>query len=371
LADVPSTMKAAVFHGRQDLRIEEVPTPVPREGELLLRVRAAGVCGTDAAEWERGPNLYALAGPHPVTGHAGPLIPGHELAGEVVGWGTGVDGFPRGTLVACGAGFVTAEDDFTRSGRPQLSSSYATVGLQANGGFAQYCAVPARACLPVGDELPSDATALAQPMAIAVHATRRGRLRAGERIVVIGVGGIGAFVVASAVETGAIVMAIDLDPSRLEIAASLGAARVVSATSADEIDELRSTASAIDAIFEATGAASGMHLALMLAPPGCRIVVVGLQAAPREIDLRLLSQREHELLGSNAHHCDADLPEALRVLAARAEGWDDIAPIAIPLEEIVPEGLLPLVERRADHVKTLVDPWASASRSTDTAPTAA
>ena len=85
-------MKAAVYHGRRDLRIEEVPEPRPGPGELLLEVHSVGVCGTDAGEWEHGPFIYSVPGPHRVTGHTGPLIPGHELSGRVVEVGAGRGG---------------------------------------------------------------------------------------------------------------------------------------------------------------------------------------------------------------------------------------------------------------------------------------
>ena len=80
-------MRAAVYHGRGDIRVEQVPEPVPAADEILLEVHAVGVCGTDAAEWRDGPSIYAVPGPDPNTGHSGPLIPGHELSGRVVAVG--------------------------------------------------------------------------------------------------------------------------------------------------------------------------------------------------------------------------------------------------------------------------------------------
>ncbi len=362
-------MLAAVYHGTRDLRVEQVPAPAPRADELLLSVHAAGVCGTDAAEWGHGPRVYAspCGVPHPVTGHRGPLIPGHELAGHVVGRGRDVKGFPDGTLVACGAGYVVGDDRMARMGRPHLSGRYATVGLQTDGGFAQYCAVPARACIAVEGIRP-DTVALAQPMAIAVHAVRRGRLRAGERAVVVGAGGIGAFAVAAAVGLGASVVAVDLDPARLEVARRLGAAEAIAPRQAGDVLGAGAGGEPADLIVEATGSAVAWEMVAAKAPVGCRIVVAGLQDGPRPVDLRALSQREHELLGTNAHHGDVDLPRALDLLRERREGWGDVAPVAVPLSEIVPKALLPLAERRATAIKALVDPWASAARPTSTDP---
>lgn len=362
-------MRAVVYHGTRDLRVEEAPDPVPAAGELLLEVHAVGVCGTDAAEWQHGPTIYAVPGPHPVTGHVGPLIPGHELSGRVVQVGEGVDGFANGTLVACGAGYVTGPEEPATRDRPNLAASYATVGLQRHGGLAQYVAVPAEACLDVGSYgLGDDTAALAQPMAIAVHAFHRGRPQAGEAALVIGAGGIGAFLVYAASQFGLRVAVADISDERLEIASALGAGELLgSAEIPDPKQAIRDRGLDISIVYEVTGTDPGLRSALLVAARlGARVVLVGLHGQPREIDLRWITLREIELIGTNAHVCSSDLPEAARLLALRAEGWSDVAPTAFPLDMVVEEGILPIVERRPTRVKTLIDPWAVAPRPTVT-----
>lgn len=368
-------MKAAVYYGRRDLRIEEdVPVPEPGPGELLLEVHAVGICGTDAGEWDHGPVLYAVPGPHPVTGHAGPLIPGHELSGRVVAVGPGVDSFAPGATVACGGGFVARRDEHVERGRPALSPGYATIGLQRNGGLAQYVTVPAESCIDLGPYgIGDDAGALAQPMAIAVHSLRRGRPRSGEDALVIGAGGIGAFLIYAAAELGLRVAVAEVSAERLEIAARLGAARTIVAGGAGDLTAQLAEAGIEPAlVYEVTGTAAGLEAALAAAEPaGARIVLTGIHDRPRELDLRRVTLREVELIGANAHVWEVDLPEAVRLLASRREGWGDIAPVALPLEKLVEEGILPMVERRATRIKTLIDPWAETSRPTDTVPRAA
>ena len=85
-------MKAAVYYGPRDVRIEDWERPVPGDGEVLLKVTRSGMCGTDASEWKSGPIIFPLNKPHPVSGHMGPLILGHEFIGEIVELGTGVTG---------------------------------------------------------------------------------------------------------------------------------------------------------------------------------------------------------------------------------------------------------------------------------------
>jgi (R,R)-butanediol dehydrogenase/meso-butanediol dehydrogenase/diacetyl reductase len=364
-------VRAAVFYGQHDLRIEDVAVPEPTARELLLEVHAVGICGTDAGEWEHGPAIYAVPGPHPVTGHEGPLIPGHELSGRVVAVGAGAPSFEAGAIVACGAGFVHSDDARVRAGKPNLSSGYATVGLQRHGGLAQYVAVPAEICLDVRPHgLGEDAAALAQPMAIAVHSLRKGRPQPGEHAIVIGAGGIGAFLIYAGVDLGLRVTVADLSSERLEIAHALGAETTIGS---DEVADLPVALAARgiepSLVYEVTGTDSGLRSALAVAEPlGARIVLTGLHGQPRTIDLRRVTLREIELIGTNAHVCDVDLPEALRLLASRLDGWGDVAPEAFPLAELLDEGIVPIAERRARRIKTLIDPWADERRPTDTVP---
>jgi (R,R)-butanediol dehydrogenase/meso-butanediol dehydrogenase/diacetyl reductase len=362
-------MRAAVYHGKRDLRIEDMPEPPAGPDELVLEVHAAGVCGTDAAEWAGGPVGYAVPGPHPVTGHSGPLIPGHELSGRIVEIGAGVDGFEPGALVACGAGYVA--DGGSRDARPNLSSTYATVGLQRHGGLAQYVAVPAEICFDVGPYgLTDDTAALAQPMAIAVHTLRRSRPEAGEHALVIGAGGIGAFLTYAAADAGQRLTVADLSDERLAIASRLGAETLLHAGACRDLAaSLAARGIEPTVVYEVTGTEPGLRSALAAAgPAGARIVLTGLHEQPRAIDLRRVTLREIELIGTNAHVYEADLPEAVRILSTRSDGWADVAPEAFPLEDVLEHGIIPMVEGRAERIKTLVDPWAGARRPTDTLP---
>ena len=186
-------MRAAVCHGPRDIRIEEVPRPRPAPGEVLVRVHANGICGTDAAEFA-GPAMYPLHARHGLTGHQGPLIPGHEFAGTIAEIGDDVEGFAEGEAIVTGAALWCGECAQCRAGRTSICVHYATVGLHRDGGLAQFVRVPAHIVFraePFG--LSADAAVLTQPMAIAVHALRRGAPKAGEHVLVIGAGGIGAF----------------------------------------------------------------------------------------------------------------------------------------------------------------------------------
>lgn len=376
-------MRAARFHGLDDLRIEQVPVPAPGPGELLLRVLACGVCGSDAGELRRSAMIASLEIPHPASGHVGPVTLGHEFAGEVVAVGEGVadavgdgvasgagatgGGFPLGAVVACGAGVSNGGGPARRAGRTNLLPSYYTLGFHADGGLAEYVVAPASICFDVAPYgLTADTAALAQPMAIAVHAARRGRAVAGEQAVVLGAGGIGVNIAAALADWGVEVVVADLDPERLPIAAAAGAHHTVTAPELEDL--LAAEQISPDVVFEVSGSAAGLDTALAIAPRGGRIVPAGFQKQPYALDVKRLTMDERELIGTVAHVAGDDMPEALRLLAARAAGWADVAPLAIPLEQLLDEALLPLLEGRATRVKTLIDPHAREPRPARTGP---
>lgn len=360
-------MRAAVFHGQGDVRVETVADPVCGPGELLLEVAAVGICGTDAHEFRSGPHMFPIDAPHPVSGHVGPMIPGHELAGVVRRAGAGVTGFAPGDLVVSGAGISCGECVQCRRGRTNLCLAYSTIGLQQNGALAELVAVPAAICVNVeGTGLTPDAAALAQPMAIAVHAMRRGRLTDRDEAVILGAGGIGAFLTFAAAQTASTVAVFDLDADRLRIADDLGATHTGRIGEVDPAIALEQWGVEPTVVYEVSGTQAGLRSALNLRTKGARIVLVGLQGADYSLEARRFSLEEQELIGTNAHVCGTDLPEAVRLLALREQGWSDVAPRALSLGELVEEGLRPLAEGRSTRIKTLIDPRAERSRPTRT-----
>jgi (R,R)-butanediol dehydrogenase / meso-butanediol dehydrogenase / diacetyl reductase len=355
---LPDTMTAAVLHARGDLRFERVPVPAPAPGELLLEVTAVGVCGTDAAEWAHGPHQIPLHTPHPVTGHVGPMTLGHEFAGRVVDVGDGVDRAWLGRLVAsCGAAPCGACDACT-GGRSNVCRRYAGVGLHRPGALARYVATPVASCVDAGElGLGPEEAALVQPMSIAVHAARRGGVRPGDVAIVQGVGGVGAFLVGALVAAGARVVAVDLDRDRLEVAGELGAETLVRGGTDTAATEIAQTwGEGIPVFYEVTGSARGLALAVEIVPVGTTIVAVGIAKTPIEVDLGRVTVRELSLIGTNAMVRETDLPEAARLVAARAGRWGTVAPPALPFHDLVEGALAPIAAGRPPAIKTVILP---------------
>src|SRR4051812_35022207 len=215
-------MRAAVFHGPRDVRIEEVAEPgPPARGEVVLQVIRSAICGTDSSEWDHGPVLCRP-----------PVVLGHEFVGRVVDAGAEVDGIAVGDRVVSGAGISCGRCAWCRRGRTNLCAAYRTLGLQVDGGLAEYVTSPASICRVVPPGCDDDAAAMAQPLAVALHALSRVALQPDERVAVIGAGGIGSFLVAGAAYRAAdgAVTALDIDAQRLATAAALGADAAVDAS---------------------------------------------------------------------------------------------------------------------------------------------
>jgi len=342
-------MNAAVYHGQRDIRIDSVAEPgPPKSGHLVLEVIRAAICGTDSSEWDHGP---LLAQP--------PVVLGHEFVGRVVAVGEGVEGFVAGDRVVSGAGVSCGECEWCLAGRTNLCARYFTLGLHVDGGLAELVASPASICRPVPEACTDDAAAMAQPLAVALHAVRRSGVTGGQVCAVIGVGGIGAFIVAAAAERGASpLLACDIDEQRLETTRRLGAHQTIDVRGRDLAEALLDATGGEGAhvVIEASGAPHAPAAALAATRRGGRVQLVGLQSAPRELDLFSTTVREVEVTTTLAHVCDVDLPEALGLLAGT-----DLAEVVldrtVPLTSLVDEGIRPLAEGTA-RGKILVDPAA-------------
>ncbi len=362
-------MRAAVLYGVGDIRVEDVPVPEPGPGEVLLSVGTVGICGTDAAEFGKGPNMFPIERRHPVTGYLGPMTIGHEYSGTVESVGVGVDPAWVGKLVAsCGA--VSCGQCWQcQRGRTNLCVRYSSVGLHRPGALAEYVTTPIANCTSVEDlGLGPDGAALGQPMSIAVHARNRGRVQSGERVVIFGAGGIGAFLVYAVKSVGATVTVVDASEVRLQLARKLGADATLSVAEASTENLTDAAGGPPHTVLEASGRHSALESAFAVLPSGGRLVAVGIQHAPVEIDIRRLTITELEIIGTNAMVRAQDFDDALNLVAGRAVGWADVAPTVLTLEEIATEALPALAEGRSSAVKTLADPRIADRRASVTTP---
>jgi (R,R)-butanediol dehydrogenase/meso-butanediol dehydrogenase/diacetyl reductase len=352
-------MQAALWHARDDVRVEVVPDPSPPgPGEVIIRVAACGICGTDLEEYRAGPLFIPVGQPHPLTGRQAPIILGHELVGEVVEVGRGVTRFRAGDLVApdvllyCGTCYWCQRHQVT------LCEQMAALGLSADGGLAEYCKAPAAMCLPVPAALPVEHAALAEPLAVAIRAVRRGRIGLGDRVAVFGGGTIGLFCLQAARNAGAAaVYVVEPHAWRRGLATRLGAAAAIDPREGDPAEPLRAlTGIGPDVVIDASGAVAATLGAIAAARRGGRIVIVALPLAAASLNFMSVVNSEKEILGSLSHVYDEDFAAAIQLLGDGRVSAEPLITDRIRLTDLVPRGLHRLEAQAADTLKILVRP---------------
>jgi L-iditol 2-dehydrogenase len=242
-----------------------VPDPEPGAGEVLLRVGACGVCGSDI------PRIFSKGT------YSFPLIPGHELAGVVARAGVGVDSSLLGKAVAVFPLIPCHHCAMCEIGEYAVCSNYNYLGSRCDGGFAEYVRVPAWNLLPVPKGVSIEEAALCEPAAVALHGLRRGDLHAGDRVLIVGAGTIGLLLAmwARSLDAGKVLL-VDIDRRRLDFAKSLGFEDVADPASQNIVDWVRDRASpGADVTVEAAGNGAALEQCLANARPLGRVVLLG------------------------------------------------------------------------------------------------
>lgn len=278
-AAIPSTMRALVKAGPgPGLELREVAVPVPGPGQLLIRVLAASICGTDIhiERWDDwGQTNFA----------ATPMVFGHEMAGIVVAAGAGASRVPLGQLVAAESHIVDWTCTQCRTGRAHVCQHFRILGVHVPGTFAEYAVIPETNAW-VSEGLAPEVAAIQEPMGNAVHAAFVEDI-AGQNVAILGCGPIGLMAVAIVRQAGARrVFATDLQPERLELARRMGADEVIDARE-DVAARLRehTGGDGVDVVLEMSGAEPALHQGLAALTNGGRISLLGTHARPVTVDL--------------------------------------------------------------------------------------
>ena len=280
---IPSTMRALVKASpRAGAELREVPVPVPGDGELLVRVEAASLCGTDLHiyRWDDWAQQR--------LGGGLPRIFGHEMAGRVVAHGPNLRGrgeIPLGTLVGVETHLVDQSCYQCRTGREHVCANLRILGVDMDGAFAQYIALPAHNAWP-SEGLSPEIAAIQEPMGNAVHAAFVEEL-AGQTVVVTGCGPIGLMTIAIAKLAGAArVFATDINLERLEIARTMGADVTIDGRE-DVVAQLRQQTGGVgvDVVLEMSGAEVAIRQGFEAVTNGGRVSLLGVPARPITLDL--------------------------------------------------------------------------------------
>ena len=308
-------MKTLLYPEFERLEYTDAPEPEPQAGEVLLKVAAVGICGSELEAFRR-------RSPRRVP----PLILGHEFCGTIAALGSGVTGFSAGERVISNAVIGCGACVRCKNGRPHLCANRELFGMTRAGAFAEYVTVPAKALLAWPASLPASLAALAEPLANGVHMARMTAPLRPQTVLVIGAGPIGLMAQqAFAAIHGSVVYAADLSAERRATAERLGAKAVFDPRAMDTVAAIRDATNGegADLVIDAVGSRITRPQSLAAARPGGAAVWIGLHENEVTLDSYEVTLPERQIFGSYSAS-QAEMAEAIDLLASgkiETESW--------------------------------------------------
>jgi len=358
---IPETMRAVRVYGVQDYRLEEVPVPEVGPGEVLVRVLATGVCASDAKTHLGAARIWGGDGMSAYI--QTPVIPGHEFVGEVVALGPGAGeqhGLAIGDWAVSEQIIPCGECRFCRRGQYWMCQRHDIYGFikdRAEGSWAEYMVFPA---LSRNHVVPSDVrpehAALVEPLACAIHAVERGEIQLDDVVVIAGMGPIGMCMLQIAkLKHPAKLIALDLQPSRLELASSLGADLVMNPAQEDVVQQVLDLTDGYgcDVYIEASGAGPAIPQGLEMIRRLGTFVEFSVHGSPVAVDWSIIGDAK-ELDIHGAHLGPYCYPKAIRYIADGTIAADRIVTHTLPLGDYA-QGL-DLVHDQNESLKVVLIP---------------
>jgi (R,R)-butanediol dehydrogenase / meso-butanediol dehydrogenase / diacetyl reductase len=353
-------MRAAVYYEAKDLRIEDVPEPEGNLGptDVLVRPRQVGICGTDLHEYMAGP-IVTPAEPHALNGAQLPQILGHEFSADVEAVGPEVSRVAPGDRVSIMPLAWCGRCSFCRRGLNHLCDRMACVGLSWDwGGLASLAVVDEYQAWKLPDALSYEQGALIEPAAVAASGVARGRVAAGDSILVTGAGPIGALSLLAAQAAGAgQVFLSEPNPRRARRAENLGATEIFNPTEVDIQEAVRERTGGfgVDVALECAGNEAALRTCLGATRSGGTVAQVGLHVKDASINAMELAERELSMVGVWCYPVH-DWPRITSQVASGAFPVERVVSNRIPLAETVESGFEALVDPEGDQIKILVEP---------------
>ena len=313
-----SSMKALVLKKPGDASVETIPDPVVAPGELLLRVRMVGFCGSDLNSF-RGRNTLVTF----------PRILGHEVSATVI---EGDSSLPSGTDVALSPYTSCGRCPSCRRGRPNACQFNQTLGVQRDGALAEFVAVPRDKLYPA--KLTRKELCLVEPLTVGFHAVARGRIEAHDTVAVLGCGGVGLGAVAASNARGARTICVDMDDEKLFVARAAGGSDAINTAKESLHDRLQELTEGRgpDVVIEAIGTPQTFRAAVEEVAFTGRVVYIGYAKEPVSYETRLFVQKELDILGSR-NALPEDFRAVIHLLEKKQFPVDQAVSLVVPLEE--------------------------------------
>jgi L-iditol 2-dehydrogenase len=344
-------MKALLLTKYRHLELAEVPIPVPQLGEILVKVAACGICGSDV---------------HGYDGSSGrripPVIMGHEAAGTIAAMGEGVADFRIGDRVTFDSTISCGTCSYCLAGQVNLCEARQVLGVSCedyrrSGAFADFVAVPSRIVYPLPDNLSFSEAAMLEAVAVALHAVSLSGISSGKTSLVVGAGPIGILLLqALRVEGSSRIFVVDVDPSRLDLAKQFGA-EVLHASGYDVPQEIlaRTRGIGVDVALEAVGKNETVQSAIASVRKGGTVTLVGNISPEVTLPLQKVVTRQIRLQGSCASA--GEYPRAIDLMSRGAINVKPLISVTAPLSE-APQWFERLYAREPNLLKVVLTPGA-------------
>ncbi|MGQ4668480.1 zinc-dependent alcohol dehydrogenase family protein [Metabacillus halosaccharovorans] len=265
-------MKAAVLTEKMNLEIQELPLPEPLDHEVIVKVKACGICGTDQHIYHGQPGSAEVQFP---------IVLGHELSGEIVQIGKNVTQFKIGNRVSIDPNMYCGTCDYCRGNRVHLCDNLQAIGVTRNGGMGEYCAVPAANCYTLPDELSYEEGAMIEPLGCVLHGFNQIKMWPGASVLIIGGGYIGLMMMQVAKMYGASPIVVsEPDSTKHNLAIQLGASETI------KPEELESKRDGFDIVIECVGRKGSMTQAVNMAKKGGTVLLFGVSAPDTKIEVQ-------------------------------------------------------------------------------------
>jgi (R,R)-butanediol dehydrogenase/meso-butanediol dehydrogenase/diacetyl reductase len=352
-------MKAALWYGKNDVRVEEIEEPQVVKDSVKIKVKWCGICGSDLHEYLGGPIFIPVGQPHPLSGNVAPVVLGHEFSGEVVEVGEGVSKLKPGDRVAVEPIVACGKCPACREGKYNLCSSLGFHGLcGSGGGFAEYTVFPVEFVHKIPDNMSYEQAALIEPMAVALHSIRVADFRTGDTALVLGSGPIGLATIECLKAAGAsLVVVLQRKSVRQEYAKRAGADVVLDPNEVDVAAEVKKLTDGVgvDTAFETTGAEVGFNIGLDSVKFEGTLVITSIWEKPMNFNPNVLVFQEKKIVGTLAYR--HEFPATIAQMSdgrIKAQGY---VTKKILLDDIVKEGFGTLTgPEKKSHVKIIITP---------------
>ncbi|KEO56785.1 2,3-butanediol dehydrogenase [Thioclava indica] len=346
-------MKAARWHGVKDIRVEDIAEPSPGPGEVKIKVAWTGICGSDLHEYLAGPIFVPVEETHPLSHDKAPITMGHEYCGTITDLGDGVSGLTKGDRVAIEPIFACGHCEACMEGKYNLCDSLGFVGLSGgHGGFAATSVVPARMVHKMPDDLSMEQGALVEPAAVALHAVRMSKIKAGDKAAVFGAGPIGLLVVEALRVAGAAqIHVVEPSAERRAKALELGATSVIDPMAEDPVATIRSATGGVHVAFEVTGVPRVLPQCIDSTRHEGQTLIVSIWEGDASFHPNTAVLKERQLQGTIAYR--HVYPAVMELMIQGYFSADKLVTKRISIDEIVEQGFEALVAEKS-QVKILV-----------------